>query len=716
MDAAKQSMAKQQVRGWKEPSPGKKVSEVEAAYVVQSYLIEKQFTTTLAGFQVDAAPILSSLKNAPPAVRSLTTILNDYVLLREKQQTLQEENARLEQKLKEAHHVLQVERSRMSSFVQGIHENLALYQTGRVPPNTLPLPSVSNSPSNSAIVYQVRHVSLPGAGIDTSKTPSSVRGTTAGSTTNKRKKLSKISQELPSNEVPSARVTTSKKPRPSLQVSGPISGEPPPMPWMCGMVRKNSMNMVRPVLPIPFQEAHVPPSVPKTPQQARPAPGWLNSTQCTSASSASTKKPAFNAPVTPSGEIDKHSISSSVPPTSLAELPDETCLDDGVKVCQDDPHTPPNNNSAVILCSSSSVVICRNSSVITPLKQAAGIISLPPLSSSHPSPTGISSSVPPSALAFQSQQTCEDKTTEITALHVKSRGGPSPESYHIDKTRVEFHLTKAPSKISRPLDFSDSGVLPQVQSPASQISLPATSPAVDFSDSGIHARVESPASQISHPAGDCSASGVLSQVESPSSHVYPPTTSPPPEYEDASACVAQSGENPEHNTDDLFLIDDILASLDDPSFSSLGDMLVADEMTMNGLVVTSQSYSDVDFSNFQSVTNRSLIGEDSFGFQCSTKAGNGHGIGACVAQVSPNIDSSNRSGTALDGIGDSSQPCSLVLTERDPNRSFVESSGKRSNSSTKQNSKREVRSKSPPGQENSRDHDSIDTRKQEITK
>ncbi|KAL3681096.1 hypothetical protein R1sor_024052 [Riccia sorocarpa] len=706
-------MAKQQVRGRKEPSPGKKVSEVEAAYVVQSYLIEKQFATTLAGFRVDAAPILNSLKNAPPAVRSITMILNDYVILREMQQSLQDEIARLEQNLKEAHRALQLERSRMNSFMQGIHENIALYQSSTVPPTALTLPSVSNSPSSSAIVFQVGHNAVPCASMDTSKTPSSVRGTIPGSATNKRKNgLGKTPQEPSGSEVPAAKVIASKKPRPSGQVSGPTSGGPPLMPWMCGMVRKNSMNMVRPVLP--FHEAHVPPSsgtAVKTSKQAgRPAAPSLSSPKFTShPAPASSKQPTFTSPATPTADIDKQNIGSSVPHDGSAKLPTEACFSLDDKPCSQDPRTPPQNNSPVILCGNSSIIVSEKLSETTPPKQPHGIVSLPPESNSNPSPSFKNSCTPPIALGCHtSHQFPENRITEETSLYLQSRSGSSPQSYHSDKTKVEFHFTKPPSKTSRPLHFSDSGVPSQAES---ENSVPAVSCAVKVRYSKVPSQVESAANEVSHPAGDLSGSAIGTQVESPASQVPPPSTYyRPSECDGAVASAIPTGDNPEHNTDDLFLIDDILASLDDPAFSSLGDMLVANEISMNGLDASAQNLGEVDFTNSQGMTNRSSVGEDSFDFLCPPEAEHGNGIQVPVVQDSAWSDSSTKCGILSDPTEDpscSSLPGVPVLSERDPNRSTREGTGKRCTSSSKANSRRESRSKTPPGQENIPSHDSF---------
>ncbi|KAG6541952.1 hypothetical protein Mapa_016677 [Marchantia paleacea] len=632
-------MGKQQNRARKEPSPGKKVSDVEAAYVVQSYLIEKQFTKTLVDFRVDAASILNSLKNAPPAVRSLTTILNDFVTLREKQQALQEENSRLERCLREAQQLMHQERSRMSSFVQGVHESLATFQSGCGTHNAIALPSMSSTPTHSAAIMQAGHNTPPGAGMVPSKSPGVVKDINSVTASNKRKTvLNRTPQESPSLDAPTARIVATKKPRQNGQVSGSVQGGPPST-WMCGMVRKNSMNMVRPVVPIlQQQELCLPPLASKVRQSGRSVPSPCSDTPLTS---SQAKRTASNDGSPPSPQNDQQSLSSALP-TVPSEGSDRASIDKD-QAFRQDPHTPPRNSTTTSSCAEQVPIHLQNSEGSANNQHI--IMTLPTTYSC----------TPPSALEDQSpHHPREERSADDAQLISESSRQSTPDSIGSDSTREQFHFKKVPSRTMRPLHFSDSAPTAQIASPASQTSPPTMSPA-------------------------------------------------PTECEDTSA-GAQTKETSEHSATDLFLIDDILASLDDASFSSLvGDMLGTEEITMNDLVSNSQTYGDVDFSNIQNVTDRPSIGEDSFGFQCLLDAGNCENapdpfVEGLVAQD----DGAKNSGPSIstnDLHCSSSRPLG-ILSARDANQTSLGSSPTKRSSTHRLSSKREMKSKHAFGQEN----------------
>ncbi|BBN13982.1 hypothetical protein MPTK1_6g07930 [Marchantia polymorpha subsp. ruderalis] len=630
-------MGKQQNRARKEPSPGKKVSDVEAAYVVQSYLIEKQFTKTLVDFRVDAASILNSLKNAPPAVRSLTTILNDFVTLREKQQALQEENSRLERCLKEAQQLMHQERSRMSSLVQGVYESLAAFQSGSGAHGTLALPSMSSTPTHTAAIMQAGHNTPPGAGMVASKSPGVVKEISSVSASNKRKTaLNRTPQDSPSLDAPAAKAIATKKPRQTGQVSGPVQGGPP-SPWMCGMVRKTSMHMVRPVVPILQQhEMCIPPLASKAQQSGRSVPSPRSNGPLANSQS---KRPASSDGSLPTLQNDQQSLSSALPTVPCEESGPASADKD--QACGQDPHTPP-----------------RNSTNTSCAEQLPIHLQSPEGSAHNPHvimtlPTTYSCT-PPSALEDQSpNHPREERSADVQLVSESSRQS-TPDSIGSDSTREQFHFKKVPSRTMRPLHFSDS----------------------------------TPSAQIASPASQCS----------------PPTMSPAPtECEDTST-GAQAEETSEHSATDLFLIDDILASLDDASFSSLvGDMLGTEEITMNDMVSNSQTYGDVDFSNIQNVTERPSVGEDSFGFQCLSDAGKcENATDPLVKGLVTQDDDVKYSGPSISTNAtqcSSSRPLG-ILSARDANQTSLGSSPTKRGSANRPSSKREMKSKQAFGQEN----------------
>ncbi|CAK9868954.1 unnamed protein product [Sphagnum jensenii] len=89
-----------------------RMSGVEAAYVVESYLLKNHYHRSLAEFRIEAAPVLSSLKSAPAYVRTVTNILDECIALRVEQREYAQK------------------KSRMERLFEGMQELLSSYQTG----------------------------------------------------------------------------------------------------------------------------------------------------------------------------------------------------------------------------------------------------------------------------------------------------------------------------------------------------------------------------------------------------------------------------------------------------------------------------------------------------------------------------------------------------------------------------------------------------------
>ncbi|CAM6040506.1 unnamed protein product [Sphagnum compactum] len=89
-----------------------RMSGVEAAYVVESYLLKNHYHRSLAEFRIEAAPVLSSLKSAPAYVRTVTNILDECIALRVEQREYTQK------------------KSSMERLVEGMQELLSSYQTG----------------------------------------------------------------------------------------------------------------------------------------------------------------------------------------------------------------------------------------------------------------------------------------------------------------------------------------------------------------------------------------------------------------------------------------------------------------------------------------------------------------------------------------------------------------------------------------------------------
>jgi hypothetical protein len=107
-----------------------RMSGVEAAYVVESYLLKNHYHRSLAEFRIEAAPVLSSLKSAPAYVRTVTNILDECIALRVEQREYAQK------------------KSRMERLVEGMQELLSSYQTGL-------LTSPSHSPTMACTPTQL---------------------------------------------------------------------------------------------------------------------------------------------------------------------------------------------------------------------------------------------------------------------------------------------------------------------------------------------------------------------------------------------------------------------------------------------------------------------------------------------------------------------------------------------------------------------------------